>query len=157
MLVKTDILSTETRRFLEKEFKKHFKHEEGKYLDSIVSEVLNDRDIFMFLATFLQERHGLRLGNMNYFDDIGVEIHYGLALNFNIPRRTVLFTFEEFGGIIEEHLSVGGFRIPDYKERYLFSGRPTTEQFIEQVNTVLINPKPYVYRFVDKKKIYFKD
>ena len=152
MLVKVPVLEENTRKLINSHLDRLFKHSEGTDLDSVVSEVLADRDIFAFLAAFLPKNHGLILGAMSFYDDITVYIDYGLTIDFdNLPRKTTLFSYKRFGGESQEDLSLGFSRIPDYENRYHFSGRPSPEEFAREVNNVLKDSKQYLVEFIKKK------
>lgn len=150
MFVKKDALEEETRDYLVDRLDKSFTYKEGNDLNSIINEVLNDRDIFTFLAIFSERGSGLRLGHISYFDDAILYTHYGLVLDFDkIPRRTKLFSFESFDelGFGKQDNLMFGFGIGGRGDR------PSPDYFLRQVNHVLKNPEPYLLKLnLDKKK-----
>ncbi|MBU3912793.1 MAG: hypothetical protein KKB21_04515 [Nanoarchaeota archaeon] len=153
MLVKVPVISNKTRRVLQAQLSKDFPEVEDKGdLDSVVSEVLGDRDIFMFLAGHLPEGKGLKLGMSNYWDDTNVYVHYGLALDLEVHRKTKLFTsasFNPYGlepkefGLYSQFPSWGVYRLAEW---------PSSEEFAERVNNVLQNPKPYLINLPSSKR-----
>lgn len=150
MKVFVPAIDEKTRTVLTTKLADHFKYTEGDDLQAVVSEVLSDRDLFTFLAVFLADDTGLKLGTMSYWDDATVNIDYGLTIDFhNPPRQTKLFTAEYFG--YTPVLSEGSRLNIMFPEEYLTSdvGRfcsnaPTPKDFVAAVNAVLQDPKQYV-------------
>ncbi|MDP4039022.1 MAG: hypothetical protein Q8P57_00355 [Candidatus Pacearchaeota archaeon] len=140
-------ISRETRDFLRKEVDRYLvSQQDGSDLGSAILEVLNDRNIFTFLAMHSRRGQGLSLGRMSYWDDAGVYAHYGLALDFdNIPRMTRLYNFtsiEASGRFCEQE----DLRLGDgiYFNPHFSGLLPSAEGFVRQVNSVLMNPKQHL-------------
>ena len=142
MLVKTEAITHETRTHIRSALDRIFTHKEEGDLDSVVSEVLNDRDVFLYLMTHLKKFQGVELGRMSYWDDARVEVPYGLTINYvGEPPRTVLFAYTLVNGRHAEEL-----RFYDIMPKHLVEGRgedvcgiPKPENFAGVVNVVLQN------------------
>lgn len=148
MLVKKSLIEEDTLRYFQENFDKSFQYKEGGDLQSVIDEVLHDRNIFTFFALYFEPRQGLELGSTNYWDDITVEEHYGLILDFNTPRRLKLFNYNAVRPSfskrnIEVYLGYGVHNT---------EGRLTPETFIQQVNDALRNPKEHLIEFGDRFK-----
>ncbi len=95
MLVKKSVIDEGIRESINAKINNQFIYKEGSDLDSVIGEVLHDRDLFTYLALNFKHNQGLEIGCNSYFDDITVEEHYGLILDFNnIPRELKLYSFE---------------------------------------------------------------
>lgn len=107
-------ITPETRLILTRELDKHFRSEHGEDLQAVVSEILNDKDLFTFLATFLKRGDGLSIGRMNYFDDTHVDVVYGLTIDFDrVPRTISLYSYEDYSSLSHQHFALHD-RFPDY-------------------------------------------
>ncbi len=146
MFVKRGAIGKEARDYLHSHIEGHFKYEEGNDLRAVIREVLRDRDIFTFLALHSERGQGLRLGNVSYWDDTRVYIHYGLTLNFDeLPRHTALYNFESWydNDKIGEQMDLRlgwGISLGEGAEP------PSPEDFVAQVNFALANPKSYLIK-----------
>ncbi len=161
MLVKESAITKETREFLKKDIDKHFEYKEGSDLQSIIKEVLKNKDIFTSFALYFKPRRGLELGRTSFWDDIMVYGHYGLILDFDhIPRELKIFNYETTSPMapmrerkIEVILGYGIIE-PSGGEGVLGElERLTPETFIEKVNDALKNPKGHIIEFDDGFKI----
>jgi len=153
MLIKVPAITQETRKGLLDKLDKHFKPEEGKDLQNVVSEILNDKDVFTFLATVLDQSHGIIVGKTGFYDDIQVDVVYGLTLDFTVPRNTTLFTYENYGGIRQSRLRLMSC-FPGYSQYGAdFDGQPSPEHFAAQVNAVLKDPDKHVVKLVGDKQV----
>ena len=147
MLIQVPAINDESRKIMRGHIEKEFKFKQGRELDDVVSEVLNDKDLFMFLAMFLPTNKGIQLGSTSYWDDIHVDVFYGLTLNFNqTTRKTHLFFYDSVSSVSEmEQMNLTtSFSFPyDKSSRYIsdFRGWPTGEEFANEVNSALRNPK----------------
>lgn len=143
-------ISDQTRASLMKEVGKIFvKTQEGVGLDAVVSEVLSDKDLFIFLAAFLPTSCGLKLGELHYYSQSSARItlKYGVTVDFEtVPRKTKLFAQDAYRD---------GFPVSEkayFFDRFLelqgsnnfFDFVPSGEQFAETLNYILRNPSPYV-------------
>src|SRR3989338_2438698 len=156
MVVGISAISKDNRKKLEKLFKKPRK---GSNLQSVINEVLNDKDIFAFMAAFSERGQGLLMGNMTFWDDIRVIVSYGLVLDVDyVPRKLKLFTYETFGYTPASISEQKHFRLsssfPDYDKQFSsdFCGFPSPEEFALQADTALKNPEEhYVKLELDKR------
>lgn len=150
------IITPDTMLKLEKEYSaRHFTVKKGKGLRTIIFNVLNDKDIFAFLATFLPKGRGLELGELCLANpnEADTRVFYGLTLDLdNIPRKTKLYFYEDITSLAKNN----NFRITSNFPRYAnINHCPTPKEFLEDVNRVL--PKPRVYAvdllsFITKKR-----
>jgi len=147
MLVKQEVIGSEARKYLQEQLESQFPElEHGEGLDSVVSEVLNDKDLFIFLAQNLPEGKGLRLGSGSFWDDTTVYVHYGLTIDFkNTPRKTKLYAFNSFQLHGFNPYDFGLYSsFPRHHFRDDIISFPTSESFVADVNQVLKNPKPFL-------------
>ena len=142
MLIKVPAIKDSTRVTINAALAEHFKKpKDGADLTSVIHEVLNDRDLFEYLAAFLPQNKGLKMGDYEYYDDIRVDVIYGLAIPFNqLPRKTQLFKLEQFGGSTDFGIS---FDLPRFGDRDL-RGYPSAGAFADSLNSVLSNPKEHI-------------
>lgn len=144
MLVTNPAIGTEARKLMQSRLEEHFKFSEGDDLASVVSEVLNDRELFIFLAAYLPHEKGIGLGTMSYWDDTTVNVVYGLTIDFDkVPRKTGIFCYESLPGILQMKKIVrilNGF--PDYSQKDAVN--PSPKEFADCVNMVLKEPERYV-------------
>ncbi len=138
MLVRVPAITEETRGHMKRVLDSVFSHKEGEDLDSVVSEVLNDKDVFVYLSTILGRRSGVLLGSMECWDDVKVRIPYGLAIDFNKnPPKTALFAYRELSsGVdgLELYQTMPIFRLAKDAK-----GVPTPREFADSVNYALQN------------------
>jgi len=147
MIVRVPAITNETRESLNARLDSMFKVEEEEGIQGVVSEVLNDKDLFAYLAANLPRNYGLRLDKISYWDDTRVEIRYGLAIDFSsTPKRTSLYTFDFFPDSSFPRLKNLKFiRSPpnvDYKLGP--SGNPIPQRFADDVNFVLKAPEEHL-------------
>jgi hypothetical protein len=161
------IITPETRKSLQNSLKPHFKVKKGDNLRAVVSNVLNDKDVFAFFAAYLPKGKGLELGKLSLWDDIRVNIPYGLIFNVEtvryehlgskeiIPRKVQLYSYHEFGCRRFDNLTIGSYF--DNYSRYGtdFKGYPTPKAFVENVNKVLQNPKDHLVVVPLDRKSYY--
>lgn len=148
MLVKRPVIKPETRANMGKYLDSIFSYKEGADLDSVVSEILNDRDVFLYLSTTLDPGFGLELGKMDFFDDIVIDVPYGLTLNdvHSLPAL-ILFSYKEIIGSGANELAFHNLFPTGNNILGLYHNIPTPEEFAAQVNYALskdtgsLNPK----------------
>ncbi|MFA5953109.1 MAG: hypothetical protein WC812_00795 [Candidatus Pacearchaeota archaeon] len=155
-MLKTKIvpaIDEKTRKYLNSYLDQNFKVMHSDNPEVIVSEILNDKDLNLFLFSYLPKDNGVYLGRTEYFDQpVRVYVHYGLTVNFedDFIRRAKLFlkqSFEESPAFMKENPKDFFFRKPlltssfPEEERYLravayenFQGWPTLDKFLEEVN-----------------------
>ncbi len=144
MLVSKPVIYSETREVLEEHLRNHFQTPEGIDLDAVVAEILHDKDLFTFLAIHLDEEKGLYLGSMRYDCDEIIPVHYGLTLDFKVPRKSQIFYYRDKSIERQEKISLCDI-VPHHQ------GCPSPKQFITQINNVLKNPKDYLITFYQGK------
>ena len=140
MLVKTSAITDETREHMNTVLEEVFAHKEGEGIQSVVSEVLNDKDVFLYLLTYLKTNQGVELGRMSYWDDIRVEVPYGIAVDQRSyhPKLTI-FEYSSVMGSADE-LGFYPF-LPRRHGTFAYEDFPTPKNFSDAVNLVLKNPK----------------
>ena len=153
MLESVNVINEKIIKKLEKDLVGYYKFKEGNDLNSVVSEILNNRTLNLYLLSFLPKDNGILLGNTSYFDDIRVDIHYGLTVNFaDSPRKTELFivhSVDDFFKQKREGFKIEdlGFCFPDYSRTHeYFEGWPSSIEFIEDFNRIFLsdNLKDYL-------------
>ena len=148
MKISVPVIGSDARAYLNSQLDKNFQKPNGEDLDSVVLEVLKDRDVFTFLAHYSLRGQGLRLGQFSFFDDIRVIVDYGLVLDVDhVPRQTKLFTYETVNDIEQNNLELGlGFG--DYKKKFSGDVRefPTPQRFVEEVNRTLLKPTSFLVK-----------
>lgn len=151
MVVQMPVLKETTRVEMRHELNRLFKTCSGTTLDSAVSEVLNDKDIFLFFSALCPEKFGLSLGKFSYSDGIEVDIVYGLAIPHPLspPRKIRLFHYEEVGGEKRELRYSEQFPTGSYNVINLDS-MPSVERFTFEVNDALRHAED---RWVDLRRI----
>jgi len=125
-----------------------FKVKRGDNLQTVVSKVLNDKDILNFLAPFPTGR-GLELGEMSFFDDIKVNVPYGLTLDNDAQRKVQLYSYEQATRSMHTHNLKIASCFPSYLESKYYSdfdGYPTPEAFVKNVNRVLQKPLDHLLK-----------
>lgn len=169
MLTKTPVINQDTRNSLKKRLEDHFQYEEGTDLDSAVKEILNDKDVFLFLATYFNKNQGLYLGAMSYFDDATVNVHFGLILDWKPyklkTQKLKIFSFHDSArslvyGRKRHHVSKDDMahfylsdEIPSHvmlgDSKVLLNNYPPVEWFASRVNEVLQKPEENYIEFVE--------
>ncbi len=148
MLAEKLVINNNTRKSLRKSVNSFFKKPKQRTgLNKVISEILLDEDLFLYMATYSIKDSGIILGKMNYFDDIKMEVPYGITYNFENPSLNI-FTFEscpfnpgkepiktlKLSKVLPSEKAMG----VDTKESY--SNYPTTESFVNSLNTILQKP-----------------
>ena len=154
MLYQAPVITKQTKAYFTICFDKYLpKGKSGATLQDVVAEVLHDRNLFTFLAAFLPQNHGLILGKTRFYNDIAVQVTYGLTVDFDeLPRQTRLFTFETYGSFMQKDLHLGAGFPSNLTEKYRFEGYPTPEEFAQSVNTVLQTHDTFYLIQLDLKK-----
>lgn len=130
------IITPKTRVCLQREWKKTCGAKSRSRLQAAVSGVLNDKDVFAFLASYLPPGKGLNIGNIPFFDDIQVNAYYGLIFDADrAPRGVKLFYYEDYGDERYRNLILTS-HFPDCT-----GSNPSPEQFLESVNRALQSPQ----------------
>jgi hypothetical protein len=157
MLMKQSVIGDEALKVLEGDLGNYFGNvKDGKDLDSVVAEILSDRSLFTFLAINLEEGKGLRLDYCEGFDNIAFYKHYGLTLDFNVPRKIKMFGFESlnFGCFAYEQSIKNTLELwssfPYKNDERLEISRPSVEDFCRDVNMTLQDPRSYVVQLPSK-------
>ena len=141
MLVKQLAINDKTRENLRKLVKPFFEVKQGTELNNVISEILSDKDLFLYMATCSKDS-GIILGRMNYFDDIKVEVPYGIMYDFENPSLN-LFTFESFGQPKKPIKTLRSLKVLPVKKSMgidtaeHYSNYPTVESFVNSLNTIL--------------------
>ena len=165
MLTRTSAIDRETKSVINKRLEEYFKYEQGEDLDSVIKEVLNDKDVFLFFATCLKKNQGLSLGFMNYWDDTDVRVPYGLLLSGDPPklriysyetlRRPLMDFHPNMEGKISKKDMFSLFYLADCLSNKRgfdgpsYEGYPSSEDFVRSVNIVLKEPGKYIVEFID--------
>ncbi|MBT4166465.1 hypothetical protein HOE04_05485 [archaeon] len=154
MWTKQSVIGGEARNVLEGHIDNYFGSvKDGEDLDSVVAEVLKDRDLFDFLMINLEEGKGLRVGYIYDFDDIAFYRHYGLTLDLNVPRKIKMFGFESLdpGVFAYEKTLKKTLRVRSCFPYTNISSvesseklRPSVEDFCNNLNMHLQDPFKYV-------------
>ncbi len=137
MKVSVPILDDKTREVINKHLDSAFPIIEGDDLDSTVKEVLNNRDIHLYLSTLLPDRYGLELGRASWWDDANLETFYGLTFTQKHPRRLALYSYEQLGIGGPRNLGLATEAFPHIKGGDEVRGIPSPEGFVKEVNRVL--------------------
>ena len=89
MLIKVPAVKEETKKKLIKSLDSVFKNSrERAGLQAVVQEVLNDRNIFMWLVAFARYGQGIVLGKMSYWNEGLVVVPYGLVTSpVNLQKK----------------------------------------------------------------------
>ncbi|MEN9626530.1 MAG: hypothetical protein RL557_858 [archaeon] len=151
MLIVQSAIDSELRTFLETDLSARFRFEEGRDLDVAIKEILSNRDIFSFLTIHLPERHGLRLGNVGYYDGERVYHNYGLTIGREVPRKTVLYSCESLG--IEcyyDDRAKQTMQFSDHLPRLDFTyvnGYPSPMEFCTKIKKSFIDFQRYLINF----------
>lgn len=134
------------------------KFTKGNKLENVIEEVLADQDIFLFLAKYTINDSGLILGKMQYFDDIKIEVFYGLTINRDYQKNleTNIFSFKNIPLSVNREEPTKtlrkGRRLSQYQKQGInHQGYPSAIEFVKQLNKVLQNPNG---NWVDFNKEY---
>ena len=112
------------------------KPKEGESLNSVVSRILGNKNLNLWMLSYLPKDSGIYLGESQYFDDIIVKVPYGLTVDFsNIPRTVKLFIGESVM-LPDITFKMVNSVFPDYSDRYHFRGWPSADEFLTEVNNV---------------------
>lgn len=144
MFSEKSAISDKTRGNLIKLIEPHFKFEQGNKLDNVISEVLHDKDLFLYMATHSIEDSGIILGRMDYFDDISVDVPYGITYDFKNPQLNIFtFDFCAFGSAKKPIDSLQLWKsLPSKKPMGMhteehYSNYPTVDSFLNSLNNIL--------------------
>ena len=159
MLVQQSVIGDKARKVLEGDLSQYFeKVKDGEDLNSVVEEVLNDRDLFDFLMVNLKKGTGLKLGYVEGFDDIAFYMHYGLTVNLDIPRKIEIFGFEslDLGVFVYEQAIQKTLRLcPSFPycngAGFSNGSCPSAEKFSKEVNMTLQDSQRYVVQLPFRK------
>jgi hypothetical protein len=165
MLVENLSIQEKTKNNLREINNKFFRVKQGADLDSVISEVLADKDLFVYMATHSIPHSGVILGRMNYFDDINVEVPYGISYDFNNPSLNI-FTFEFTPASVKDEipaktLQLGkmlskrkGMGLGTYE---IYNNYPSPEEFLKSLNNIfqkdIEKQKPF---WVDFNKSFYR-
>jgi len=142
------VITPKTRASLQREWKETCGAKSKNKLQAAVSGVLNDKDVFAFLASYLPAGNGLSLGVIPFFDDIQVNAYYGLIFDADrTPRGVKLFYYEDYGDERFRHLGLTS-HFP-----YCTGGNPSPEQFLESVNRALQNHQANIAAIPLEKRV----
>jgi hypothetical protein len=144
MFQEKSAISDKTRGNLVKLVSPLFKFEKGNELNQVISEVLSDKDLFLYMATHSIKNSGIILGRMSYFDDISVEVPYGITYDFKNPSLNI-FTFDfcafrEAKKPIETlnlYKSLPSKRSMGINTEENYSNYPTVNSFLTSLNDIL--------------------
>ena len=145
MLIETLAINDKTRKKLIKSVKPFFKTaKQGTELNNVISEILTDKDLFLYMATHSIKDSGIILGRMEYFDDIRVGVPYGITYNFENPSLNI-FTFKVIqGSQVEEPIKTLKLSkiLPSKKSMGLdtaehYSHYPNVNYFVNSLNSIL--------------------
>jgi len=145
MLVKKLAIDDKTRKNLKKCVKSFFKTtKKGTELNKVISEILADKDLFLYMATHSIKDSGIILGRMDYFDDINVEISYGITYNFEDPSLNI-FTFQSHPIGFENKpiktlklsKTLSSERAMGMGTKEHYSNYPNVNLFVNSLNTIL--------------------
>lgn len=120
------------------------KPKQGTGLDGIISKILSDKDLFLYMATHSIENSGIILGRMNYFDDINVEVPYGITYDFKNPSLNIFtFDFCAFGSAekpvetLKLYKYLPSKRLMGVNTEENYSDYPTIDSFLDSLNRIL--------------------
>lgn len=136
-----NFFNRELNKRLEKDLEKEFKLSNGTSLNSVTSRVFNNRNLNLWMISYLPENSGLSLGKTSFWDDIIVDVHYGLSVDFkNTPRKVGLFVGES---VLSPKISLEGIypSFPNYSDKYNFRGWPSASEFVEKVHNLFSDEK----------------
>jgi len=141
-----EVIYEPVRKKIENFLNETFKSKDGKSLDSAFSNILNDRDLNLFLMSNLPENEGILIGKTSYYSDTAVNLLYGLTVDFDeIPRRSKLFVLKEINYSGRKISCRNYSSFPDiYNKEYHFKGWLSKEDFVKEVNSALFSPKDYI-------------
>ena len=145
MLLEKSAINDKTREKIRNSIDNFFvKPKQGKGLDAVISEVLSDKDLFLYMATHSIPYSGIILGQMNYFDDIAVQVPYGITYDFKHPSLNIFtFDFYAFGSAekpietLELYKSLPSKRSMGVNTEENYSDYPTIDSFLTSLNNIL--------------------
>jgi hypothetical protein len=159
MLVKVELLEKDTKKNI-RDLTERFMGEikQGTGLNEIIPEILRDKDLFIYMAKASIKDSGIRLGHMEYWDDVTVRVTYGLNYNFEKPSLNI-FTFKSTPGYPPNEEPIKSLELhsslPSSNSIETFSGYPSPEKFVSSLNEILRKPikeqRPY---WIDFNKEY---
>ena len=165
MLVEKLAINDKTRGKIRK-FVDNFLGEpkQGTRLSDVISEILSDKDLFLYMAIHSIKDSGIILGRMSYFNDISVQVPYGITYDFkNTSLNIFTFDFCAFGSEkkpmetlkLYKHLPSKRSMGVNTEENY--SDYPTVDSFLNSLNRILQkeieDQKPY---WVDFNKPFYR-
>ena len=134
-MLNNELFKKNTLFKIEDELNDYYEFKEGNDLNSIVSKVLNNMDLNLYLLSFLPKNKGIKLGKISHIENPNKDIYYGLTINFNnTPRSAKLFLAEGFNSRLNLKEITGEF--PVYAHEYPFKKWPSSDQFLEEVNYI---------------------
>ena len=144
MLLEKLAINDKTRENIVQLTNRFFESKQGTELNDVISEVLSDKDLFLYMATNSIKDSGIILGRMEYFDDISVQVPYGITYNFENPSLNI-FTFEFCAHysaekpvkILELHKILPSKKSTGISTHLNYSDYPTVDEFVNSLNRVL--------------------
>ena len=117
---------------------------EEKELKNIIPRILLNKDLIRYMKTNSSKDSGLILGKMKYFDDIKIEILYGITYNFEDSSLNI-FTFESIpsnlGELPEKTLRLSKIlpskKLMGVSTEEVYFNYPSKESFIKSLNKIL--------------------
>jgi len=120
----------------ENDLSKNFKFSKKENSNSIISGILNNKALNLWMFSYLPFRSGIKLGETSYFDDVHVNVLYGLSVNFNSDLRKVGIFIGE--SVLSKKIKLKNLSsfFPNYSDKYNFKGWPSPERFLDQFEYV---------------------
>ena len=145
MLAEKSAINEKTRDKIRKSIDNFIeKPKQGTGLNNAISEILSDKDLFLYMATHSTKDSGIILGRMNYFDDIAVQVPYGITYDFEHPSLNIFtFDFCAFGSAekpietLELHKYLPPKKAMGVNTETNYSDYPTVDSFVNSLNTIL--------------------
>lgn len=113
--------------------------EQDSNLDDVVSKVLNDLDLNLYMEMHTKGEGGLIVDRMDYFDDGDVQVPYGISYNFNNDNLDV-FTFEFVPGFPKRQIPYRTLdrsnALPKGNGHFDYSDYPTPEKFLKSLDNL---------------------
>jgi hypothetical protein len=109
----------------------------AKNLVKEVEETLTNSILIKFLQNKNKKNHGFIIGKINYFDDLCVEIRYGITLDEKDNSKIKIFSYKLVGKSTQYNFKLGEFlpHIPS------FAKYPSQQEFKKSVDKILENPE----------------
>jgi len=145
MLIEKPAINEITRNNIKNLIKPYFGRPKQEGLQGVISEILYDKDLFVYMATHSIKDSGIILGRMEYFDDISIVVPYGIAYNFNNPSLNI-FTFESCKLLGDAEKPIKTLRLsevlPSKKSMGIgteehYSNYPNVDEFTNSLNRIL--------------------